>query len=457
MKLYSTLNKQVTEFKPLAPGRVKMFVCGPTVYELSHIGHAKTYIQMDVLARTLRRLGYELTYLQNITDIDDRIITRAWERSEDWRELANHFEAEYLKDMTTLNNMAVDTYARATDHIDDIIRQVEALMTKGHAYEIADDGIYFEIATFPDYGKLSGRQQVGEHDSQARIDQSEHKRGWNDFCLWKFHKPNEPAWDAPFGKGRPGWHIEDTAISEHYFGPQYDIHGGAIDLIFPHHEAELTQMEAISGLTPFVGYWTHTGFLQVDEEKMSKSLDNFYTIQDVVDRGYDPMSLRLAVLQSHYRSPINFTWDTLKSAHTRLMDLRAMADLRWQLYKDESANSDISFDKSSESFLNAMANDLNSPQALAQIANDERLFAQNLISESQQDGFINYLQTIDDVLGLGLLSSSDITEEQKELLQQREHARTAADWKAADLARDELAKHNLAVRDTPKGQVWART
>jgi len=242
MKLYNTLSKKIEEFKPLNDKGVNLFVCGPTVYDLSHIGHAKTYIQLDILARVLKALEYEVFYLQNITDIDDKIIARAKEKSISWDALARHFEGEYLKDMEALGNVSVAKYVRATDYMVDIIKQVQTLMDKGHAYKI-DDGIYFEISTFPEYGKLSGRKEVQENDAESRIDQSGHKRGWNDFCLWKFSKPDEPVWDAPFGKGRPGWHIEDTAITEHFFGPQYDIHGGGVDLIFPHHEAEITQME----------------------------------------------------------------------------------------------------------------------------------------------------------------------------------------------------------------------
>lgn len=322
MKLYNTLTRRIEDFSPRKGKKVHLFVCGPTVYDFSHLGHAKTYVQMDTLARSLKVLGYDVDYLQNITDIDDKIIARASEQGVEWNSLTKKFEDEYHKDMMSLNNTSVTTFARATDYIPQIISQVERLIDSGRAYKIENDGIYFEISTFADYGKLSGRREVKEDDALTRIDESDKKRGWNDFALWKFSKPGEPLWDAPFGAGRPGWHIEDTAITEHFFGPQYDIHGGAVDLIFPHHEAELTQMEALSGKVPFVKYWVHAGFLNIDSAKMSKSKGNFFTIREVIEKGYDPMAIRLFILQSHYRSEVNFTWDNLDQAQSSMKNLQ---------------------------------------------------------------------------------------------------------------------------------------
>lgn len=457
LKLYNTLSKQVETFEPRNEGRVDMFVCGPTVYDYSHIGHAKTYVQMDILARTLRLAGYNLTYLQNITDIDDKIIARAAEQQREWKDLAEEFEAYYHTDMQRLNNASVDTYARATDYISSIISQVQTLIDGGHAYQIDGDGIYFEIATFSEYGKLSGRQQIEADDAQSRIDQSEKKRGWNDFCLWKFSKADEPQWPAPFGDGRPGWHIEDTAITESHFGPQYDIHGGAVDLIFPHHEAELTQMEAASGRSPFVGYWTHTGFLTIDDEKMSKSLGNFYTINEILDMGYDPMALRLLILQSHYRSPINFSLDSLDAAQSRLRELRATADLRWQLVEGWPKSNDIDFANRKQSLLESMLNDINTPQAMASLNTDCNFINDHLVTMEQKEDFVDYLELVDKLLGLQLLNSSDINDEQKDLLKKRQAARDSQDWQSADSMRDQLKSHNLDVRDTPSGQIWSRS
>lgn len=455
VKLHNTLDSSVNEVKQ-SNETLKMFVCGPTVYDLAHIGHAKTYIQMDVIARTLRSAGYELYYLQNITDIDDKIITRAKEQKRDWQDLSEEFEDSYHRDMATLNINSVDRYARATEHIAGIIQQVETLLDKGHAYIIDNDGIYFEISTFPEYGKLSGRQDIQSDDAQSRIDDSEKKRGWNDFCLWKFSKSGEPTWQAPFGDGRPGWHIEDTAITEHYFGPQYDIHGGAIDLIFPHHEAEITQMESASGKKPFVGTWVHSGFLNVQGDKMSKSQGNFITIKDVLDKGYDPMALRLLMLQSHYRSGIDFSWDMLDEADSRMRQLRSVADLRWQPIKADNPPPELDFDKYRGDFLDKMANDINTPDALAEISVRFNTISSQLIASNQLEQFSQYLRLIDDVFGLNLLDSTDITAEQKQLIDERETARQSGDYETADRLREQLKQQGLELRDSPYGAVWAR-
>ena len=287
MQFYNTLTRKKEVFAPIEDGRVNLFVCGPTVYDFPHIGNSKTYIQFDILAKSLRYLGYNVFYLQNITDIDDKILNRAKELGIPPKELAEKYEKIYQEDMRVLGIDSVNKYARATDFIPKIIKQIETLLEKGYAYKIPD-GIYFETAKFKNYGKLSGRMELKADDAISRIDEATGKRGWNDFCLWKVEKPGEPSWPSPFGSGRPGWHIEDTAITEANFGPQYDIHGGAVDLIFPHHECEIAQMESASGLEPLVRYWIHTGFLNVDSKKMSKSLGNFKTIRDIQEASISP-------------------------------------------------------------------------------------------------------------------------------------------------------------------------
>jgi cysteinyl-tRNA synthetase len=454
MKLYNTLSRKVEDFQPIHPAKVQLFVCGPTVYDNAHIGHAKTYIQLDILARVFTVIGYEVYYLQNITDLDDKIIERSRSMQTDWQELRTEFEKEYKKDMATLNNTSVTQYERATDFIPQIINQVQRLIDTGNAYKI-DDGIYFEISTFPEYGKLSGRREIKENDAQSRIDLSSDKRGWNDFCLWKFSKLDEPKWEAPFGDGRPGWHIEDTAITEHFFGPQYDIHGGAIDLIFPHHEAELTQMEAASGLTPFVRYWVHTGFLNINNTKMSKSLGNFYTIKEVLDRGYDPMALRLLMLQSHYRSSVNFDWELLKDADRQLNDLRAFADLKWQT-KGGIKRRANNFQNIENAIREALENDLNTPQSLAILHKTVNEY--EIIYEDERQDFINFLGFLDRIFGLNLSSSSDISNESKQLIDQRQNIRTQQDWVNSDRLRIELyEKHHLTIKDTPYGPIWRRS
>lgn len=457
MKLYNTLTKRVDEFAPREANKVKMFVCGPTVYDFSHLGHAKTYIQMDILARVLRANEYDVFYLQNITDIDDKIIDRARERGIDWQELRSTFQDEYEKDMKSLGNTSVDQYARATDYIDDIIRQVQTLIDKGHAYTIEGDGIYFEISTFPEYGKLSGRTELKKDDAQTRIDQSDNKRGWNDFALWKFSKPDEPVWAAPFGDGRPGWHIEDTAITEHFFGPQYDIHGGAVDLIFPHHEAEVTQMESASGKSPFVKYWIHTGFLTINDEKMAKSAGNFYTIREVIEQGHDPMAIRLMMLQSHYRSEMNFTYENLAAANNRLGHWRNIAALRHQIHDTINENDD-----DSESLYAAphklreiLSNDLATSEGLAFIDDVFSTIEKNP-ERIHRHSFVELLESLDELLGLELLQSSpDIDDDAKQLIIERERARESGDWKKADRLRDKLvASYSISVKDGVDGTIW---
>lgn len=453
MKLYNTLTRRVEDIQPRQDGKIQMFVCGPTVYDYSHLGHAKTYTQLDVLARTLRLEGYETFYLQNITDIDDKIISRAAESHISWETLRSQYEAAYYSDMECLGNTSVSQYARATDYLPDIIRQVQTLLDKGHAYQIGD-GIYFEIARFPEYGKLSGRQTVQKDDAQTRIDHSDEKRGWNDFCLWKFSKSGEPTWQAPFGAGRPGWHIEDTAISEHFFGPQYDIHGGAIDLIFPHHEAEITQMEAASGRKPFVRYWVHTGFLTVGSTKMSKSLKNFYTIREVLEKGYDPMAIRLLMLQSHYRSSMDFSWEALDAAQQRWKDLRAMAALQHQPLRAAHDATTFSVEDVAVELAASLTNDLNTPQALAYLSNVSKQLQTVLIDEAMVPRLQLMLKNIDAALGLHLADEPDISAEQKKLISIRETARIAQDWGKSDELRDQLAGEGIYLRDTPYGAIW---
>ena len=455
MRLYNTLTRNVSQLVPLTPGRLNVFVCGPTVYDYVHVGNAKTYTQSDMLVRYLRFRGYDVTYLQNITDIDDKIIARAAEQGVDYSELAKKFTEGYFEDMQRLGNTAVTRYAKATDYIADIIRQVQTLIDKGHAYTTSD-GIYFEIATFKEYGKLSGRQDIAADDAQTRIDESDEKRGWNDFCLWKFSKPDEPSWDAPFGSGRPGWHIEDTAITEHFFGPQYDIHGGAIDLIFPHHEAELTQMESASGKVPFVGHWFHVGFLTIDDKRMGKSVGNFVRLRDIFEKGYSPATLRLFFLQSHYRKGLNFSYENLDAAANRLQNWRDAACVRWQ-------PSDTAYDYSEDiaqalqSITAALDEDFNTPQALLSI---ERVFTAvaDGIHPNATKIFSSFIQTIDAITNLSLAeSTTDIDETVRALLRSRDDARRNKDWSGADQLRSELAAHNITVRDTKAGQLWSRT
>jgi cysteinyl-tRNA synthetase len=311
LRVYNTLTREVEDFAPQDPALVRMFVCGPTVYDHSHAGHAKTFTQFDFIARYLRR-RYQVRYLQNITDIDDRIIARAAEAGVAPAELAATYEKSYADDMRWLGNTSVTDSARALDHIAEIVSQVRRLIEAGAAYEL-EDGWYFDLSTFPEYGKLSGRMTVAPEDSVSRIDDNSAKRNPGDFALWKRPKPGDPSWDTELGPGRPGWHIEDTAITEKFFGAQYDLHGGAVDLIFPHHEAEIAQMEKISGRAPLARYWLHSGLLRVDGAKMSKSLGNFLTIGEMRAQ-WDRRTLRYAFLSHHYRASMELDAELLRAA-----------------------------------------------------------------------------------------------------------------------------------------------
>ncbi|OHA11622.1 MAG: cysteine--tRNA ligase, partial [Candidatus Sungbacteria bacterium RIFCSPLOWO2_02_FULL_47_9] len=282
IRIYNTLTNKKEDFEPANDKRVNFFVCGPTVYDSSHIGHARTYISFDVIVKYLRYAGYEVFYLQNITDVDDKIIARAHETEEDPLFLSRHFAKEYFEDMQELKITSPSKYASASEFIPQIIKQIETLVKKGVAYS-TPSGVYYDITKFPEYGKLSHQNQSTLLKA-VRIEEDPNKQNDFDFVLWKAKKPGEPFWQSPWGEGRPGWHIEDTAISEYFFGPQYDVHGGGIDLKFPHHESEIAQQEAASDKVPFVKYWLHTGHLQVEKQKMSKSLKNFITIRDILKK-----------------------------------------------------------------------------------------------------------------------------------------------------------------------------
>ena len=449
MDLYltNTLTRKKEKFEPINDKKVNLFLCGPTVYDYPHIGNAKTYTQFDFIVRCLRYAGFDVFYLQNITNIDDKILNRAKELNIQWKELTEKYEKIYIEDMKKLNNTSVSKYARATDYIEQIIKQIKILMEKGYAYKI-DDGIYFEISKFPEYGKLSGRTELKKDDSISRIDENSQKKGWNDFCLWKFLKPDEPSWEAEIGDGRPGWHIEDTAITETFFGPQYDVHGGAVDLIIPHHEAEIAQMESSSGKKPLVRYWLHTGFLMVDGRKMGKSLGNLYTIDDVIKKGFDPLVLRYLFLGAHYRDTLNFTWDSLSAAQTGLERLRSqVASL-----KSETARTVLSEEKQKKvdefrtSFTGALNDDFNTPKALAVLW---EMLKSNIPSGDKYDLALSF----DEILGLKLSQARNTDIETpnniKILISKREELRKEGKYGESDKIREQIEETGYEVSDAP--------
>lgn len=438
IRLYNSLTRKVEDFVPRQDNKVQMFVCGPTVYDRIHIGNARTFTVFDVVAKWLRHRGLEVNYIQNITDIDDRIIARASERGENPLEYARGFDDAFRADMQALGNDAVSQYARASDHVSQVIAQVKTLCNKGNVYLIENDGWYFDLTTFPDYGKLSGRTGLQANDAVSRIDDSAKKRNTGDFCVWKLSKPGEPSWeDAELGAGRPGWHIEDTAITEHYFGPQYDLHGGGIDLKFPHHEAEIAQQEAASGKVPFVKYWMHVGFLESKSEKMSKSLGNFLTVHELLSK-YEPAVMRFYLLSNHYRAPLDFSDSALDTAQAAVNRITELMLKRSDVVIDEAPTI--------AAMSEAMDDDFNTPKAFAAVF--------DLVRESNAKGAIppkSFFTFISDTFGIISEASAVVPEEVQKLVDQRQLAREQKDWMTSDNLRDQLSELGYSVDDTPYG------
>lgn len=457
MRIYNTMTRREEIFEPIHKNRVNIFVCGPTVYDDSHIGHARTYIAFDVIARYLKYRGFNVFYLQNITDIDDKIIRRASELGITPIELARRFEKRYLEDMCALGVNNVNLYARATEHIHEIIEQIKTLIEKGFAYE-TETGVYFDESKFEDFGKLSN--QTIEDLMSHRIEPDTTKKNPGDFSLWK-KREEEPAWDSPWGMGRPGWHIEDTAITNTYFGTQYDIHGGAKDLIFPHHEAEIAQMEAASGKKPMVRYWMHTGFLNVKGEKMSKSLGNFMTIRELLTR-YEPDVFRFFVLSTHYRSPIDFSEKALeqsKMSLDRVYNLIQRIDGLLDGMIEESTERDEEFSRrlidAKNKFLDAMEDDFNTPLALSIIFDLVRDVNRHIddknVSRKVLRDVKHLLIEFGEILGFDFSireSQEDLTSDLIGLIIEiRQKIRDKKDWELSDEIRSRLRDLNVVLED----------
>lgn len=481
MKLYNTMSMQKEEFVPIEPGKVRMYACGPTVYNYIHVGNARPIIMFDVLRRYLEYRGYEVTFVQNFTDVDDKIIKRANEEGISSEEVAKKYIAEYFTDAHALGVREATVHPKATENIQQIIDLITTLIDKGYAYEVNGD-VYYRTLKFKDYGKLS-HQPIEDLQSGARIDVNDIKENPLDFALWKAAKPGEPSWDSPWGKGRPGWHIECSAMSEKYIPLPLDIHGGGLDLIFPHHENEIAQTEAALG-KPLANIWMHNGFVQVDSEKMSKSLGNFKTIRDILE-SYLAETLRYFLAGKHYRSPIDFSLDNMdesersqKRVYECLREVdKALARENW---KPGAAPAELveELKQQDQSFMDALEDDVNTAAAMGHLFNMVRIAGRVLEdkklrnSEGGRDilrAFRDATAKWDTLLGLfaqkpeGFLASLREIRARRRgldmnkvagLLRERQEARAAKDFARSDAARDELAALGVEVRDTPEGPVW---
>ena len=466
MYLYNDMNMRLEEFVPLEPGKVKMYACGPTVYNYIHVGNARPIIMFDVLRRYFEYKGYEVTFVQNFTDVDDKIINRANEEGIDSSAVAEKYIAEYWKDVTALGVRPATVHPKATENIGQIIKLVKTLIEKGYAYEINGD-VYFRTLKFKDYGKLS-HQPIEELRSGARVDVNDVKEDPLDFALWKAAKPGEPSWNSPWGKGRPGWHIECSAMSNRYLGKTMDIHCGGSDLIFPHHENEIAQSEAANGCR-FVNYWVHNGFINVDNKKMSKSLGNFFTVREAAEAyGYD--CIRMFMLMSHYRSPLNYSGEILmqaKAALERLSTAKDNLDFFARSGEDRPlSENEAAFLKSldvyRDRFCEAMDDDFNTANAISVIYELVREINAHVNpnahpSRALAEGCLSIYTELSDVLGIPFIERRDeLTAEQQALFEARKAARKEKNWAKSDRIRDELKAQGIIVEDTPQGMKWKR-
>ncbi|HZX46862.1 MAG TPA: cysteine--tRNA ligase [Clostridia bacterium] len=463
MKLYNTLTRRKEEFVPLEKDKVKMYVCGPTVYDFFHIGNARPFIVFDVLRRYLEYKGYEVTYVQNFTDVDDKIIRRAAEENSTMQEVSERFIGEYFADADRLGIKRATVHPRATEHINEIIDLISRLEEKGLAYT-AEDGVYFDTSKFPEYGKLS-RQSLEDLNAGARVEVDQNKKNPADFALWKKQKPGEPAWDSPWGKGRPGWHIECSAMSTKYLGETLDIHAGGQDLIFPHHENEIAQSEGASG-KPFARYWLHNGFINIENEKMSKSLGNFFTVRDI-SRDYDLEIIRFFMLSAHYRNPVNFSREMLEQAKNGLTRLyNAKRDLehiaenadREDMNREEREKAE-ELEGYRKRFNEAMEDDLNTADALSvifELVRDINAYIKQGTSAGFAKWALGFLIELAGVLGLLSKQQGQLDREIEELVAERERARKRKDWALADKIRDDLKERGIIIEDTPQGVKWKR-
>jgi cysteinyl-tRNA synthetase len=463
MKLFNTMSRKKEDFIPLSPGEVKMYSCGPTVYNYFHIGNARPFIIFDILRRYFEYRGNKVTFVQNFTDVDDKIIKRAKEEHITEKEVADKFIYEYFKDAEALNIRKATYHPRVTEHIPEIIDVIKRLEANGLIYML-DGDVYYDTAKFEKYGRL-GKQNLEDLEAGSRVELAEGKRSISDFVLWKKQKPGEPTWESPWGMGRPGWHIECSAMSMKYLGETIDIHSGGLDLIFPHHENEIAQSEGATG-KEFARYWMHNGFLNVNNEKMSKSLNNFFTVRDIAEH-FDLEVLRMFMISAHYRSPINFSDDLLeqtKSGLDRLYNAKNnMLYLLESAVEKEATQEDQELIKRlgehKIKFIEAMDDDLNTADALAAIFDLIRDTNSSLKSESSKAAIkasLDMLMELSDVLGLLSKKEESIDAEIETLIEERQKARKEKNWALSDKIRDDLKAQGIVLEDTPSGVKWKR-
>ena len=465
MKVFNTLTRQKEDLIPLKEGEFKIYACGPTVYNFIHIGNARPLCVFDVLRRYLEYRGNKVTFVQNFTDIDDKIIRRANEEGVTFKEISETYIKEFWTDAKGLGVREATVHPKATENIGEIIDIVSTLVEKGYAYAV-DGDVYFSPKQFPSYGKLS-HQPLEELEAGARINIGEVKKDPMDFALWKSAKPGEPYWDSPWGHGRPGWHIECSAMVRRYLGTTIDIHCGGQDLIFPHHENEIAQSECCNG-APFSRYWMHNGFITVDKVKMSKSLGNFFTVRDVAEQfGYEP--IRMLMISSQYRSPINYSYDAIeqcKASLERLYTCRDNLDFALQNAKDDADATDEAaiarIDAFKQSYIDAMEDDLNTADALGAVFELVRDLNTNVNEGVRSKALVSHaIEVFDELVGvLGLLynrkQKDDLDSEIEALIEQRTAARKERNWAEADRIRDELKARGIILEDTPQGVKWSR-
>ncbi len=460
MQVYNTLTNCKEEFVPIEPGKVRMYVCGPTVYNFFHIGNARPFVVFDTLRRYFKFRGYDVKFVQNFTDVDDKIINRAKEEGITAPEVSEKYIKEYFNDAEALNVMKADVHPKVSEHIPEIIKFVQTLIDKGYAYE-ADGDVYYSTRKFPEYGKLSG-QNIDDLESGARIAIGEVKEDPLDFALWKARKEeSEIAWESPWGMGRPGWHIECSTMAKKHLGETIDIHGGGQDLTFPHHENEIAQSEACNGV-PFAHYWMHNGYINVDGKKMSKSLNNFFTVRDIREN-YSGDVIRFFLLSGHYRSPINFS-DTLmeqsKQGYERIATaIETLEFLRTngsdEAMADEAAKI-ASLDKHREKFIEVMDDDLNTADGIAaifELVSEINLDVKDGASKSFAEEALKRIRELTDVLGLfgGEDEEEGLGDDIQALIDERQAARKEKNWARADEIRDQLAAMGITLKDTPQG------